>query len=388
VQLLLPLVLSFVAILAAAVMAYGTDSRWATARRWGLDLIVISRRLQWPMVALSLVACLALLALVISGKRRAWWLIGLLPVLALFGHRFLTSSVNRYGVVDEPAMVAADQATHVGEEDYVVGVVFNGQPYAYPYSSLFSTPVIVQSDREQRMLLVWSPHANAATVLAVTRELKARDLDVVAEPADSLLLYNGRTGEFIVGVNGATPAGRLPACVEEPIAVLQEPWRQWRARPPDTRVMAPPARPSKAPTRPLLPKHSHNATPVVLVGQPPSLAVPADAVASGPLNVLAGEVPVVLFRHPGSGQIRAFDRRLEADLIPRFKSPRDVKQAKGVALIDSDTGIGWSAQGVAVDGPKQSRGVKLKPIEVREDVYLGPARFWYPGLQLHDPSKP
>ncbi|MEO6436596.1 MAG: hypothetical protein ABIP55_12670 [Tepidisphaeraceae bacterium] len=110
---LLPLILTFLAALSAAVMAYGTDPRWAT-HGWGLDLIMTSRRLQWPLIALTMVLCLALLGLVISGRRRVWWLIGLLPVLALFGHRFVTGPVSRYDVVDEPVFVAADKATFVG----------------------------------------------------------------------------------------------------------------------------------------------------------------------------------------------------------------------------------------------------------------------------------
>jgi hypothetical protein len=104
---------------------------------------------------------------------------------------------------------------------------------------------------------------------------------------------------------------------------------------------------------------------------------------------MAADVPAVVFDEGAGGAVRAFDRRIEADLIPRFKRPRDAKQiAKGVALTDSDTGIGWSAAGVAIDGPQQSRGVKLKPVEVRADVYLGPARFWYPGLLVHTPPEP
>src|SRR5215212_6113866 len=105
-------------------MAYGTDPRWIE-RSWGLNLIILSRRLQWPLVAVSLILCLALLGLVISGKRRAWWLIALAPVMALFVHRFVTAPANRYAVLDEPAFVAAADARHVRDEDHVVGVVFN-----------------------------------------------------------------------------------------------------------------------------------------------------------------------------------------------------------------------------------------------------------------------
>src|SRR5689334_11792725 len=99
-------------------MAYGTHPDWAQFE-YGLPVIMLARRLQWPLVALSLILCIALIALVIAGKRRAWWLIGLAPVLALFMHRFTKGPAVQFAVLDEPAFVAAAQASFVGDEDYV-----------------------------------------------------------------------------------------------------------------------------------------------------------------------------------------------------------------------------------------------------------------------------
>src|SRR5687767_4720876 len=99
----LPLSIAIFAIATAAIMAYGVHPALANHAR-GLDAIMLARRLQWPLIALSMIACVALLGLVISGKRRAWWLIALAPVLTLFVHRFLTSPINRYAVADEPPL--------------------------------------------------------------------------------------------------------------------------------------------------------------------------------------------------------------------------------------------------------------------------------------------
>ena len=137
-------------------MAYGVDPGSAH-HAWGVGLIMLARRLQWPLIAASLILCLLLIGLVISGKRRVWWLISLAPILALFGHRFLTSPINRYAIADEPQFITAADAKFIHDADYVVGLVFNGQAYAYPYACLYQTPVIVQSDREHRLLLMWSP---------------------------------------------------------------------------------------------------------------------------------------------------------------------------------------------------------------------------------------
>ena len=384
--MILPLVLSFLATLAAAVMAYGTDPRWVQ-QPWGLGLIMLSRRLQWPLVAVSLILCLALLALVISGKRRAWWLIALAPVLALFVHRFMTAPANRYAVVDEPAFVAAAEAKHVHDGEHVVGVIFKEQAYAYPFAALWRTPVIVQSDRERRMLLIWNAYANAATAAEVSREVRARDLDVVCDPADSLLIYNARTGQFIVGLTGETTRREKPAGVERLLPAATQTWAQWRAAHPETRVLGVAGRGPAAPLSPRVPSSNARLPVVVVTAGDSHAAVRADDIAAAPLNLKVGDVPVVVFRDRDTGDVRAFDRRLEADLVPRFKLPRPrdpAQKEKGVALIDSDTNSGWNARGVAVDGTKEWRGRKLVPVAVREGIHLGPAQFWYRDLKLHD----
>jgi hypothetical protein len=84
---IVPVILLLFATLAAAGMAYGTDASWARYQH-GIDFIIAARRVQWPLAVLAVVLCLALVGLVIAGKRRAWWLIGLGPVLALLVHRF------------------------------------------------------------------------------------------------------------------------------------------------------------------------------------------------------------------------------------------------------------------------------------------------------------
>ena len=369
-------------------MSYGTDPRWVEQGAWGLGVIVVSRRLQWPLIALSLTLCLSLLGLVISGKRRVWWLIALAPVMALFVHRFMTAPANRYAVLDEPAMVAAGDAKQVRDEDYVVGVVFNNQPYAYPYAALYGAPVIVQSDRERRMLLIWSGCANAATAIEVSRDLKARDLDVVCDPADTLLLYNSRTGQFIVGLTGNTPRGERPAAIERMLPSTKQTWKQWRGIHPDTRVLATPGRGPTVPLAPHLAGANAKLAVAIVAQGDASLAIRADDIGSTPLNVKVANTPIVVLRDRVTGQVCAFDRRLEPDLIPQFKLPRDAKQReKGVAIVDSDTSTGWTARGVAIDGTKEWRGKKLTPVDVREDIYLGPAQFWYRDLKLHSDSQ-
>src|SRR6267378_4455323 len=104
-------------------MAFGTNADLAQYHR-GLQIILLTRRLQWPLVAFSLLCCLILIALVITNKRRAWWLIALGPITALFAYRFSLSSDNFFSVAENPAMLTTDTTTFVRDDHWVVGVEF------------------------------------------------------------------------------------------------------------------------------------------------------------------------------------------------------------------------------------------------------------------------
>jgi hypothetical protein len=209
-------------------------------------------------MAFTLLLCVAMIGLVAAGKRRAWWLIGLAPVLALFVHRFASDPIRRFGVLDEPAFATIDQASFIADNDYVVGLEFNGSAYAYPFATLYAHPVIFHQDHDQRMVLIWSAFANRAVASTIDRILHARDIEIVSMPANSLLLYNAKLGQFIHGVTGRTSKGEKPTGFADRIPTQKMRWCEWYEQHPNTRVMVPAAQtlPGKMPTAPLRPHHS------------------------------------------------------------------------------------------------------------------------------------
>jgi hypothetical protein len=322
---LLPVSLLTSATLAAAVMAYGTHAAWAQFS-YGFEFILVARRLQWPLGALSIVLCLAVLGLVIAGRRRAWWLIGLAPVLALFIHRFASDSSNRFHVVEDPPFVSAQEAAKfVGDADWVVGLRFGDHDYAYPYAALFETPVVIHAEHDRRLAVMWSAYANRALAVEIGRDLRGADLDVVSMPANALLLYNRRIGQFINGLTGLTPAGGTPDGVRSAVPLVKTTWKAWRDARPATKVLALAgpghATAPRAPIRPTLPMPKRPAGPdlearVVLVGVKEPAAFLAEAVTAEPLNLTADGAPALVFRNPGDGTVRAFDRRSTAACGP------------------------------------------------------------------------
>jgi hypothetical protein len=386
---LLPVLLIVLALAAAAIMAFGTNADLAQYHR-GLEMILFTRRLQWPLVAFSLLCCIILIVLVIANKRRAWWLIALGPITALFAYRFSLSADNFWSIADNPPMLSADTVTFVGDDDWVVGVNFEDQAYALPYQSLYSTPVLILHDRDKRMMVMWSPFANVARAYNIDREIKSRELDIVSMPANALLIYNTRVGQFINGITGLTSSGVRPSEFKTEIPTIKTTWKKWRALYPESKVLVASGRlahnPPAAPVLPIyqLPHDTsdgdaHQRVVVVPTTQP--IAIPTEAITNRPMNVMAGKLPVLLFRDAATGEIKAFDRRLDEDLMPRFEVNHDPRR-KNVALVDSDTLTGWSLDGIAIDGAKDRKGKKLRTLPVEEDVYWGVMKFWYPNLKL------
>ncbi|HEX8525282.1 MAG TPA: DUF3179 domain-containing (seleno)protein [Tepidisphaeraceae bacterium] len=379
-----PVGLIALAVFFGAVMAYGTHPGWIR-EPYGLTVIMISRRMQWGMVAMSLLACVSLIALVIAGRRRAWWLIGLAPVLALFGHRFTSNEVGRFTVVDEPKLVAVEDVRNVGENDLVVGLTLGDNYYAYPYAQLYWTPVIVQTDRDQRVLLAWNAYANACLATMVTRDVRARELDVVCEPANALLIYNSRVGQFINGVTGRMPGGAKPQNFLNRVPVWKGPWKAWRDAHPATKVYAGVGK-IGGPTAAILPREPlaktgdvKPQTPVVLIAaRNPAAILPAE-ISTTPSNVRVQDLPLLVFRDP-SGFVRAYDRHVEPDLVSQFTMNKDPKRK--ATFIDIDTNTGWTINGVAIDGEKPRLGQKLSPLDVQEELYWGVAKFWWPDAEL------
>jgi hypothetical protein len=389
--MLYPLTILLAALLAAAVTAYGSDAAWA-AHAHGFEFIMLSRRLQWPLGAMIVIVCLTLLAMIAAGRWRAWWLIGLTPILTLLGHRFLTDPNRAMQVDAAPTFVSANQAGFVRDDDYVVGLSFAGETYAYPFDVLYEDPIVAQARPRQRLLLIWSAYANRAIAAETDWTVKPRELEITSEPANALLVYNSRLGQFINGVTGLTPDGKRPTGFGADIPTIKMPWKTWRQLHPQTLVLRPPDDwiPG-APTQPVAPRYPMPGMPVVsrdrvaLIDAPRPLVVRETDVKDKPLNMVAGSFhpqPLLLFRD-SIGLIKAFERQANGDLTPRFYPALATGHANAV-WTERDTNTWWSEDGRAVDGPL--KGEKLKPFVVDDQVYLDVIRYWLPNVLLITPK--
>jgi hypothetical protein len=349
-------------------------------------MIMTARRLEWPLVTLCLLLCVALLGLVIANKRRSWWLIGLAPVLALFVHHFHPPRSQRLYTLDAPeAFVGAANDPLVQDDDWVVGVVFEDQSYALPYTVLYSTPLVFITDYDKRMILMWSARANHATAWRLTHELKPRDLEIVSTPADTVLLYNRRLGKFMIALTGQTIDGEKPIGFAQPIATTKTTWMIWRRQHPATKILRAFEK-LEAPTGPILPTMTGRIidgapadTPVTVIQTSPLLAILPDSIGKQALNTAAGPTRLLILRDPSTQRLHAFDRNVKEDLFPTFTLKSDKKHPDAI-MVDSDTNSWWSADGKAVDG--MLKDTKMKEIPIEENLYWGVMRYWYPKMTL------
>lgn len=379
--MVLPLIFLTLAGAAAAVLAYGADPSWM-AYRHGLEIILLSRRLQWPLVAVAIICCLVLLAMVVGGNWRAWWLIGLAPVLALFAHRFIASPVARLQVSADPVFASPDEIKSIAADDYVVGLTYDAESYAYPYDALFSYPVVVQTQPQRRVVLIWSAFANRAVASLTDWTLRAHDLEIVSTPANSLLVYNTRLGQFINGITGLTPDGQKPAGFVSQIPTVKTTWKNWLALHPLTKIFQPPQGYAPGPTVPLSPRYvipgqrAISDTMVTLIQTQHPVAILDSDIQSRPLNLTAAFEPLLIFRG-ADGLARAFLRQANGDLTPRFFA------VSPVLFSENDSSSSWALDGRAVSG--SLKGEKLRPFDVDEHVNLDVLQYWYPNLTVITP---
>jgi hypothetical protein len=382
--MLLPLILIVLALLLAAVLAYGTEPLWASLSPHGLDLIIWSRWLEWPLIVATLLLCGGLFVVIISGKRRIWWLIGLLPILALFLHRFTAGPTHGMSAVADPPFVAADKLPSLPADDLVVGLIVNEQPLAFPCSELYRAPVIVRTGREKPIVLMWSVYANRALAFYADRDFRAQDLEIVSMPDNALLIYNSRLGQFINAVTGKTTSGQTPIGLHELLPIVKTTWASWRSAHADTQVMSLPAERGSF-AQPLSPPYKMpgadltRSRRICLIATTQPIAVPSEAISDKPLNLSTRNNALLLVKVAGA--VRCFNRELPGDLVPRFFPFTDPKHP-AVAWTGSDTASEWNTRGEWTLGPKEMHGTALAPVPVEDDLNLSVMHFWYPNLHL------
>jgi hypothetical protein len=146
--------------------------------------------------------------------------------------------------IDAPRFVAADQASHIGAEDLVLGLSIDAVARAYPTAILNFHEIVNDSVAGQPVAVTFCPLCGSGT--AVRRVVDGEvvefgvsgllfDSDLVMYDRSSASLWQQITGRAFVGPKRGTQLQSLPLAMTS--------WSEWRTAHPHSEVLLPPERP-------------------------------------------------------------------------------------------------------------------------------------------------
>lgn len=343
-----------------------------TRARWlgGIDAMLLTRRLHGLLLALSVLPALALLGLVVVRFASPAWVVALLPTMLLLVLHVSRPPMPRVLAVSLSEL--PDPPTEFAAEETVFGFILGNRPVAVPLSRLVDSPVMLLADLDRRVLLVWNPSANRVSLLPVGLEVKSADLEIVGDVDGSLLLYNRRFGQFVIGMTGLSPDGARPIGVTVSSPPQRSSWGEWRRRHPRS-LLVPGDASSMVPDLP--------SDAVAVIHTPTPVAVPTGLLASEPLRNTEIEGTSVLLVRDDAGVVRCFDRRLANDLFLRLRLKHDPKNRRDV-LFDPGSDTHWSLDGMGLDG--ETKGRRLREYVIEPAVSRGALQRWQPEIRLID----
>ncbi len=284
---------------------------------------------------------------------------------------------------DRPEMTPGDRATHLRQDDVVIGLVVEGRPRAYPLWIIDHYHVINDRVNETAFVVVSCERCQSGSAFLpeapgrAEREPLFRSVGFLNA---TLVLTDLRSGSHWIhweglGLDRTARGVRLPW-----VPTLQLEWRDWVALHPDTEVMLPPrdpahpdarhghgreeffSRPGMDPafldsiTGPLDDTYPENETVLALEGGDGWLAFPLREVqrSGGAVAATVDDAPVVVLAgpRPDGFTMAAYDPRAGDRSLTFRRGPGGFR--------DDQTASTWTIEGIAVDG--DLAGLRLPPV--------------------------
>ncbi len=404
-----------------AVVAVGADSTWGS-HGWGLELIIWSRRLQWPLATFSVLLSLALLVWTIAARKRLLWLAGLGPVLGLALYRFGSAPILQFAAIENPPAFSASDQQVLNPAHTVVGLTVAGQPYAYSLGLLYRRPIVLQTEVDRKALLFWCADANRATAFLVDRSVRAEDFEIVSFPAGAMIVLHHPSGRFFNALTNEALDGKPERPWAKPLVTYKGPLSQLLASNPQTKVCPPLDLPGVIPMGEIQPRYALPVGPpssrntmvaagwgavrleaggavdpsivrVVLLGTSPPIALVPQDISDRPMNIPGegGRPAVVVFRNIRTGKVSAFKRGLTSELPGAGGEGAEALFAStpgadggpdSFALVDVTTGATWTRDGIARSTAATRLTARLSPITVEENIHWPVMHYWVPAARL------
>ena len=280
-------------------------------------------------------------------------------------------------------------------DDRVIGLDIGDSAKAYPLKVLNYHEVVNDHADDESILVTYCPLCGSA--VGFKRRLEGTTFKFGVSGLlhhSNLVLYDHETESFWDQITGEGIAGPHTSdkLTRIPLDVVR--WGDWRLTHPDTLVLERQTGP-KAPDYETYPYNDYRTSDSVYYGTTPSddrLHPKTDIIgvsiqsasAAYPDRVLRsqavlqdrlGETPIAIIRHPKSGQVRAFDRRVDGETLTL-----DWREGQ---LIDLETGSEWSLSGQALNGAHE--GTQLATLSTTPSFWFAWAAY-HPNTTVFEPT--
>ena len=285
--------------------------------------------------------------------------------------------------MEAPTVLPAARATHMRDDDVVLGVVAGGQARAYPWWVAKNFHVVNDTLGDVPVAVAFCEQCTGAA--AFRREVGGRRLaiEVAGVYNGTIILRDRETRTLWAPFSGKGLEGRLAGRTLERLPLAMMRWAEWKARHPGTDVVWGPQQvrgghgswyePGKwgivgEMGETLTAWDARLPENVLVYGVELPTGTRAyrldDLASRVVVNDTVGDVPVVVASR-GALDAIAFDRRLGGRRL-EFQPAA----GSGALLVDRETGTAWSADGVGLSGRLQ--GQRL----ARVDGYVVEWHVW------------
>jgi hypothetical protein len=283
---------------------------------------------------------------------------------------------------DDPEFCAGARAAHMREDDYVVGLVFQGSARAFPLWVIDNYHVINDRVGDQRVVVTSCERCQSGSAFRADvpgRADREPLFRAVGFLNATLLMKDFRTGSYWCHYDGRGLSRRASDVSLPWIPTYHMEWRDWLDLHPDTVVMVPPVDPSHPDAR-----HGHGreeafARPGMdpaflptVVGEYDTtypenemvLGVDGLKPAAYPLQEVRAAGGVVHDRVDGRDIVVFAGPRVDGFTMAAFGARLDQEALRfvraGGGFRDLQTGSTWSIEGAALSGSLE--GARLEPI--------------------------
>lgn len=142
--------------------------------------------------------------------------------------------------IDKPDFVSAGFATHVRNNDVVLGIDYKGSTRAYPIRILNWHEVVNDRFDDEPVAVIYCPLCGTGMAFVARSSGRVLDFGVSGLLYNSdVLLYDRQTQSLWSQIMATSISGPLKGTSLSTIPVVHTTWAAWRARHPQTRVLSP-----------------------------------------------------------------------------------------------------------------------------------------------------